>query len=134
MDSIFIIGAGRFGRALAARIAHDGREVVVMDRERRALESLPASFAGSAILGDARELEQLKSLGFAECGVVVAATHDDNLNLSIALAAGRVFAATRAMVLLRDPTRRRLFDEFDVEVLDPMGLAVGEAMQMGGWS
>jgi trk system potassium uptake protein TrkA len=134
MDSIFIIGAGRFGRALAARVAHGGREVVVLDRDRRALDALPSSFAGAVIQADAREIEQLASVGFGGGGVVVAATHDDNLNLALALAAGRMFSAERAVVLLRDPSRRPLFEAFDVEVLDPMGLAVGEAMKVGGWS
>ena len=71
MKRIGIIGAGRFGMALAESLSNAGAEVIVIDRNRPAMQ-LANEFA-SACQGDATQPHVLEEAGFGECDVVVVA-------------------------------------------------------------
>ena len=66
-----IIGAGRFGMSLAESMMNAGMEVVLIDRNRPAMQS--ASEFATAIQGDATQPHVLEEAGFSECDVVVVA-------------------------------------------------------------
>ena len=66
-----IIGAGRFGMSLAESLMNAGSEVVLLDRNRPAMQS--ASEFAKAIQGDATQPHVLQEAGFDECDVVVVA-------------------------------------------------------------
>ena len=71
MKRIGIIGAGRFGMALAESLANAGAEVVLIDRNRPAMQ-VAGEFA-TALQGDATQPHVLEEAGFGECDVVVVA-------------------------------------------------------------
>ena len=71
MKRIAIIGAGRFGMSLAESLTDAGAEVLVIDRNRPAMQL--ASEYASALQGDATQLHMLEEAGIAECDVVVVA-------------------------------------------------------------
>jgi len=50
---VVIVGCGRAGSGLAARLSRRGVEVVVIDRDPSTLENLSPEFTGFAIEGDA---------------------------------------------------------------------------------
>lgn len=66
-----IIGAGRFGMSLAESMTNAGMEVILIDRNRPAMQS--ASEFATAIQGDATQPHVLEEAGFGECDVVVVA-------------------------------------------------------------
>ncbi|MBO5647179.1 MAG: TrkA family potassium uptake protein [Kiritimatiellae bacterium] len=66
-----IIGAGRFGIALAESLSNAGMEVLLIDRNRPAVQS--ASEFVTAIQGDATLPHILEEAGFGECDIVVVA-------------------------------------------------------------
>ena len=68
---IGIIGAGRFGMSLAESMMNAGAEVILMDRNRPAIQS--ASEFATAVQGDATQPHVLVEAGFEECDVVVVA-------------------------------------------------------------
>ena len=68
---IGIIGAGRFGMSLAESLTNAGMEVILVDRNRPAMQS--ASEFATAIQGDATQPHVLEEAGFGECDVVVVA-------------------------------------------------------------
>ena len=68
---IGIIGAGRFGMSLAESMMNAGAEVILMDRNRPAMQS--ASEFATAVQGDATQPHVLVEAGFEECDVVVVA-------------------------------------------------------------
>lgn len=72
MRRIGIIGAGRFGSALAESLAEAGLEVLVIDRDREAVQSISES-ATNAVEGDATVLRTLEDAGFGEVDVAVVA-------------------------------------------------------------
>ncbi len=71
MKRIGIIGAGRFGLALAESLANAGLEVVLIDRNRPAMQN--ASEFVNAMQGDATQPHVLEEAGFGECDLVVVA-------------------------------------------------------------
>lgn len=68
---IGIIGAGRFGMSLAESLANAGADVLLLDRNRPAMQ-LATEFA-NAVQGDATQPHVLEEAGFGECDVVVVA-------------------------------------------------------------
>jgi trk system potassium uptake protein TrkA len=66
-----IIGAGRFGLALAESLANAGMEVILIDRNRPAMQA--ASEYTNALQGDATQPHVLEEAGFGECDLVVVA-------------------------------------------------------------
>ena len=77
---IGIIGAGRFGMSLAESMMNAGMEVLLVDRNRPAMQS--ASEFATAIQGDATQPHVLEEAGFGECDVVVVAI-GSNIEASI---------------------------------------------------
>lgn len=80
MKRIGIIGAGRFGMSLAESLANAGTEVLLIDRNRPAMQ-LASEFA-TALQGDATQPHVLEEAGFGECDVVVVAI-GSNMEASI---------------------------------------------------
>ena len=71
MKRVGIVGAGRFGMALAETLSNAGMEVLIIDRNRPAVQ-MGTEFA-TAVQGDATQPHVLEEAGFAECDVVVIA-------------------------------------------------------------
>ena len=71
MKRIGIIGAGRFGTALAESLANADMEVILIDRTRPAMQN--ASEFATAVQGDATQPHVLEEAGFGECDLVVVA-------------------------------------------------------------
>lgn len=80
MKRIGIIGAGRFGMSLAESLANAGAEVLLIDRNRPAMQN--ASEFATALQGDATLEHVLEEAGFAECDVVIVAI-GSNMEASI---------------------------------------------------
>ena len=71
MKRVGIIGAGRFGMALAESLSNAGKEVILIDRNRPAMQS--ASEFATALQGDATQPHVLEEAGFGECDLAVIA-------------------------------------------------------------
>ncbi len=71
MKRIGIIGAGRFGMSLAESLTNAGMEVILIDRNRPAMQN--ASAFATALQGDATQPHILEEAGFGECDLVVVA-------------------------------------------------------------
>ena len=80
MKRIGIIGAGRFGMSLAESLANAGTEVILIDRNRPAMQN--ASEFATALQGDATQPHVLEEAGFNECDVVIVAI-GSNMEASI---------------------------------------------------
>lgn len=80
MKRVGIIGAGRFGLALAESLANAGLEVILIDRNRPAMQT--ASEFATALQGDATQPHVLEEAGFGECDLAVVAI-GSNIEASI---------------------------------------------------
>lgn len=72
MRRVGVVGAGRFGLALAQSLAETGIEVVLVDRNGSLVQAAAKSGIG-AVQGDATNPLTLEESGFRECDVAVVA-------------------------------------------------------------
>jgi len=132
---VAIAGAGNVGRSIAAELLGNGHQVLLIEREERAIKvgTVPGA---QWLQADACELDSLLQASLHECDVVVAATGDDKVNLVVSLLAKTEFGVDRVVARVNHPKNEWLFNEswgVDVSVSSPRLLAavVEEAVSVG---
>ena len=132
---VAIAGAGAVGRSIAAELVENGHEVLLIDKDSRAIDT-DAIPGAEWVLADACEIASLDELGLERCQVVVAATGDDKVNLVVSLLAKTEYGVPRVVARVNDPVNEWLFEEswgVDVAVSTPRLLSalVEEAVSVG---
>ncbi|MEY9211136.1 TrkA family potassium uptake protein [Thermobifida halotolerans] len=122
---VAIAGAGAVGRSIAAELLGSGHEVLLIDRDSRAID-VHALTDAEWLLADACEVSSLENARLDEFDAVVAATSDDKVNLVVSLLAKREFGVRRVVARVNDPRDEWLFTDawgVDVAVSPPRLLA-----------
>lgn len=132
---VAIAGAGAVGRSVAAELLENGHEVLLIDKEPRAIKAATVPKA-EWLLADACELSSLDEAELQRCDVVIACTGDDKANLVISLLAKTEFAVPRTVGRVNHPSNEWLFNEawgVDIAVSTPriMSALVEEAVTVG---
>jgi trk system potassium uptake protein TrkA len=132
---VAIAGAGAVGRSIAAELVENGHEVLVIDKDSRAID-VDAIPGAEWVLADACEIAKLDEVDLQRCQVAVAATGDDKVNLVVSLLAKTEYGVPRVVARVNDPVNEWLFDEswgVDVAVSTPRLLSalVEEAVSVG---
>jgi trk system potassium uptake protein TrkA len=118
---VLIIGCGRLGGSLAARLAAAGVEVTVVGNERRAFEvNLPRDFTGRTIQGMEIDSDVLVKAGIRHADVVAALGRDEPTNMMAAQVAKRVFKVPRVLVRIDSPELAELYKKQGFEVVSPI--------------
>lgn len=132
---VAIAGAGAVGRSVAAELLENGHEVLLIDKNPKAIkaDSVPRA---EWLLADACELSSLDEAALQRCDVVIACTGDDKANLVITLLAKTEFAVPRTVGRVNHPANEWLFSDawgVDVSVSTPriMSALVEEAVTVG---
>ncbi len=92
--SFLVVGAGRFGGALARTLFELGHEVVILDEDEEAIERIMAH-ATHAVVGDATDEETLAQLGAANFDVGIVAIGESFESAVLAVAALRSLGVDR---------------------------------------
>jgi trk system potassium uptake protein TrkA len=132
---IAIAGAGNVGRAIARELLDNGHQVLLIDRDPKALklESVPD---GEWLLADACEVTSLDNAKLNTCQVLIAATGDDKVNLVASLLGKTEYGVPRVVARVNHPKNEWLFDAswgVDVAVSTPriISALVEEAVSVG---
>src|SRR3954453_8965588 len=132
---VAIAGAGAVGRSIARELITNGHQVLLIDKEPRAIkpERMPDA---EWLLADSGGLSSLQEGHLDRCEVVIAATGDDKVNLVTSLLAKTEFAVPRTVGRVNHPNNEWLFTEawgVDVNVSTPriMSALVEEAVTVG---
>ena len=133
---VAIAGAGNVGRSIALELLGNGHEVLLIEREPRAMkvDTVPERRVAARRRLRARRRSCRPRL--QTCHVVVAATGDDKVNLVVSLLAKTEFGVDRVVARVNHPKNEWLFNEswgVDVSVSSPRLLAavVEEAVSVG---
>jgi trk system potassium uptake protein TrkA len=132
---VAIAGAGNVGRSIASELLDNGHEVLLIDRDAKAIKSAAVPRA-EWLLQDACELSSLEEAALDRCQVIIAATGDDKVNLVVSLLAKTEFGVPRVVARVNHPKNEWLFTEtwgVDVAVSTPriMSALVEEAVSVG---
>lgn len=132
---IAIVGAGNVGRAIARELLANGHQVLLIDKDPKALkmESVPQA---DWLMADSCEIAALDSANLQTCQVLVAATGDDKVNLVTSLLGKTEYGVPRVVARINHPKNEWLFDSawgVDVAVSTPriISALVEEAVSVG---
>lgn len=132
---VAIAGAGNVGRAIARELLDNGHQVLLIDRDPKALklESVPDA---EWLMADACEVSSLDNAKLNSCQVLIAATGDDKVNLVASLLGKTEYGVPRVVARVNHPKNEWLFDAswgVDVAVSTPriISALVEEAVSVG---
>jgi trk system potassium uptake protein TrkA len=132
---VAIAGAGNVGRAIARELLDSGHQVLLIDRDPKALklESVPDA---EWLMADACEISSLDKAKLNSCQVLIAATGDDKVNLVASLLGKTEYGVPRVVARVNHPKNEWLFDSswgVDVAVSTPriISALVEEAVSVG---
>lgn len=121
---VVVVGCGRLGSHLANLLSRGGHRVVVIDRNEATFAKLATeSFSGFRVAGDASEPTVLQKSKIERADLLIAATHEDNVNLMVALVAKRVFGVKHVMARVYDPAREQMYLDLGVATVCPTLIA-----------
>lgn len=132
---VAIAGAGNVGRAIARELLDNGHQVLLIDKDSKALklESVPEA---EWLMADACEISSLDNAKLTSCQVLIAATGDDKVNLVASLLGKTEYGVPRVVARVNHPKNEWLFDAawgVDVAVSTPriISALVEEAVSVG---
>lgn len=115
--NFFVIGCGRVGSELAFRLYKNGHKVVVIDKNRDALNGLSSEFRGRTIEGDVLVEGMLERAGISEADGLAAVTNSDTLNAVVAHIANVVYKVPLVVVRNYDPAMLPVLEAFGLQVV-----------------
>ena len=121
---IIIIGCGRLGSMLAEDLSDSGHNISIVDREAKNLATLGSGFNGLRIKGIEFDNDILLEAGIKNADYIISATPDDNINITVALIAKRIFKVPRIIARINDPKKKRVYDGLGIETINPTELSV----------
>lgn len=99
---ILILGAGTSGRMLASRLCADNQDVVLVDRDPRALERVESSLDLLTLQGDAVDPRVLEDAGIGKCDMFVAVTDQESVNI-LACSLAHIAGVPRKIARVSNP-------------------------------
>jgi trk system potassium uptake protein TrkA len=109
-----IIGCGRVGSALAIRLAANGHDVRVIDRNPKASRLLPKNFAGRFLPGNGYSRGVLDRAGVSQADAIIAVTSGDNSNIVAARTAKEEYRVPIVIARIYDPRRADIYRELGI--------------------
>jgi trk system potassium uptake protein TrkA len=97
--------------------------VVVIDLDQDRFDDLTSDFSGFRLEGDATHMAVLKDARLKDADVLIATTHDDNVNLMVAQIAQEVFHVPQVLARVFDPRREEVYARLGIETICPTSVA-----------
>lgn len=117
--NVVIMGCGRVGAQLAALLDEDGHKVAILDMEPYSFRRLPATFQGTALVGDGTDEDSLKRAGIEEADAFVAVSQGDNRNVMAAQIAKHIFNVPKVVCRIYDPLREEMYHALGLATISP---------------
>lgn len=112
---VIIVGAGKVGYYLAKTLIQEGHEVLVLEKDRKTVESFKEELGELIFHGDGCEIRTMDEVGMGRANVVVAVTGDDEDNLVICQMAKLKFKVSRTIARVNDPKNEELFKQLGID-------------------
>lgn len=108
---IIIVGCGRTGSTIAYKMAQQGNQIAIIDRNPLAFDRLPPGFCGNMVTGTGIDEDVLINAGIRETDAVIAVTKGDNTNIMIGQIAKFLYHVNKVMVRIVDPKVKQFYEE-----------------------
>lgn len=123
---IIIVGCGAVGADLANKLASEGHDVVVVDRQADAFQRLGPSFNGATVTGTGIDEDVLREAGIERADAVAAVTSLDTTNLMVAQIVRQLFQVERVVARVFDPDKESSYREFGIDTVCPVTVGVNQ--------
>ena len=117
--NVVIMGCGRVGSSIAARLSEEGHRVAIVDTDAHAFARLPADFRGRRAVGSGTDHVVLEKVGIREADAFIALASGDNRNLLASQRAKHIFGVATVVTRVKDPLRSELFEELGLRTFSP---------------
>lgn len=109
---VLIVGAGEVGFHIANRIAHENKDVVVIDKNPDAIRRISDNIDVQVMVGSGSSPVVLEEAGIREADILLAVTNSDEINLVACLVSNMISPSTKKLVRLRDADYDNYHDAF----------------------
>ncbi len=116
---IIIVGTGKVGSTLAGKLAEEGCDVTIVDKNREVVDKLAEAYDIMGVVGNGSSYGTLIEAGVESADLIIAVTDSDELNLLCCTLAKKVGDCT-AVARVRDPDYS---DELDY-LRDKLGISI----------
>ncbi len=116
---VVIIGCGRVGAELAARMESRGHHVSVVDEQAASFTNLPPQFQGRMVEGEALNQDVLERAGIQQADAFAAVTDADSINAVVGHIAREVYHVPQVVVRNHDPRWLPIHQAFGLQVVSP---------------
>jgi trk system potassium uptake protein len=120
---VVILGCGRLGSRIAAKMIKEGHSVIAVDKDPAALSSLGKEFAGKVMQGDGTDMAIYEGVLAEKTDIFLSLTNSDNTNIMAAEIASQKYKAGKAIARVSDPVRAKAFEELGIETFCPTVLS-----------
>lgn len=127
---VIIMGCGRVGSSLAARLTAEGHEVCVIDRDPQTRELLPAAFAGRFLVGNGYNRQTLDDAGITDADAFVAVTSGDNTNIVGARIAKEEYRVPQVVARIYEPRRADIYRDLGIPTVTSVRWSVTRIHRM----
>lgn len=115
-----IVGCGRLGASLANELSDEGRDVLIIDRDKNALRKLSPSYGGLTLIGDATDFSILKKADIENATSVIVVTNNDNANVMISQISKELYGVDQVITRVYDPERTVVYGNQGIETVSPL--------------
>lgn len=133
-EFIIVAGSGRFGSAIADSLSLSGFDVTVIDKNEKSFSYLSPSYGGFQSVGDAADIDVLRSAGIEKASMLIACTNNDNVNSLIAQIASRIFNVKRVFARLGEKDKVDLILGHNIVPICPFELSLEDFWKKSGVS
>ncbi|MCU0305768.1 MAG: Trk system potassium transporter TrkA [Thermoanaerobaculales bacterium] len=132
---VIVVGGGLVGSTLAARLASDGHDVVLVEQSRDLVAELNERIDVQVICGNGATVPVLEEAGITACDMLLATTDSDEVNMVVALVGSQIYRVPKVIARLRHPGHEVGFRQIagaDVErvAINPELAAVEKIMSL----
>src|SRR5262245_58120861 len=126
---VVIVGCGRVGSELAAKLEQIDHTVAVVDMEARAFRRWGSLFKGDKVVGRGYDRDALADAGIDRAGAVAAVTSGDNSNILVARIARENYGIERVVARIKDPRRAEIYQRLGISTVAMISWTTDQVMR-----
>jgi len=123
---VIVVGCGRVGSELSARLVREGHTVTVVDKNSNAFRRLPEGFQGGKVVGFGFDRDDLIEAGIDRAGALAAVTSGDNTNILTARIARETFEVPQVVARIYDPRRAAIYQRLGIATVATVSWTVDQ--------
>ena len=126
---VVIMGCGRVGSELAARLQAAEHSVAVIDKNPNAFRSLRYGFKGEKIQGYGFDEDAQRQAGIERADAFAAVSNGDNSNIVAARLAREKFEVPRVVARIYDPRRAEIYQRLGIPTVATVKWTTDQVMR-----